>query len=68
MLTKLKKTHRLLFALLIGTSVIFFWRGLWNLLDIYFLPNNPGVSNLGTMLLGLLGLYTTHTWIKELEK
>lgn len=40
--------------LLLGcVGIIFFWRGLWNLMDRYFLPKNFLLSNLLSILVGL---------------
>jgi len=43
--------------LLIVTAVVFIWRGIWNLIDIYFLPSNELISNVLTILIGLFLLY-----------
>ncbi|MBN1463760.1 MAG: hypothetical protein JW922_08835 [Paludibacteraceae bacterium] len=66
-INKLKKRHRPFFAFIIGTSVVLFWRGMWGLLDIYFIPEKPVVSYALSMVIGLTMLYITHYWIKELE-
>ena len=38
---ELKKKHQVLTAVLVGTSVIAFWRGVWGLFDLYLFPSNP---------------------------
>lgn len=35
-------------------GIVLSWRGMWNLIDTYFLPNNYLVSNLVSIFLGLL--------------
>ena len=42
-------------VLVIG--VVLIWRGIWNLIDQYFLINNQLLSNLASVLLGLILIY-----------
>jgi len=35
-------------------GVIMIWRGIWNLLDHYFFPHNRLISNIGTIVMGLI--------------
>ncbi|HDQ16854.1 MAG TPA: hypothetical protein ENN31_01900 [Candidatus Vogelbacteria bacterium] len=63
---KLNAVKQLLFTLLIAFSVIFVWRGLKGLMDIYLFPGNPVLSYSLSLLFGLLVLYVTHYWTKEL--
>ena len=35
-------------------SLILLWRGGWHLMDMYFFPENPFLSNWGSLILGLL--------------
>ncbi len=53
-------------AVLIGFAVISFWRGVWQLMDIYLLPSNPTASYVISIILGLVILVFTHKTIKEL--
>ena len=54
-------------ALIIGTAVILFWRGVWGLFDLYLFPDNLLLRYLVSLILGLAILITTHTLVKELE-
>jgi len=63
---KLKEHHQKLFALIIGTAVIMFWRGIWGLLDVYFLPNDVGLSLVLSAVIGLVILAACDVVIKEL--
>jgi hypothetical protein len=48
---KWEKKHPILNTLIVLVGVIFLWRGIWGLLDTYFLPNNPLLSNgIGTLI------------------
>ena len=40
----LKKHHQLFFSLIIMSGMISLWRGIWGLLDLYLMPNNPSWS------------------------
>jgi len=55
-----------LFALIIGTAVILFWRGIWGLADKLLFPNNYLLSSTVSVIAGLLILLATHHAIKEL--
>lgn len=59
-------TRQLLYALLIGTSLIMLWRGIWGLLDIYLLPHNKTASYTISVVVGLLILFATGKIVKEL--
>jgi len=63
---KLKPIKKALFTLLIGFSVVAFWRGAWGVLDIYLFPNSYELSSWISMLVGLIVLWLTHHWTKEL--
>lgn len=43
----------LFLALYISIGVIAFWRGMWQLLDLYMFPNNELLSNLLSLIIGL---------------
>jgi hypothetical protein len=62
----LKMREHFLSNIIIVTAVVFVWRGLWNLMDIYVFPENPAISNIVSILIGLLLLYLPDDDIKEL--
>ncbi|MBR9706638.1 hypothetical protein GOV14_06400 [Candidatus Pacearchaeota archaeon] len=62
----LKKTEKILYALIIGFAVISFWRGIWGLWDIYVFPKNIALSLWASTLVGLIILIGTHKVIREL--
>ena len=43
--------------LVIAIGVVGVWRGMWDVLDHYFFPNNPLLSDLLCIVFGLLLLY-----------
>ena len=43
--------------LVIAIGVVAVWRGMWDLLDTYFFPNNPLLSDLLSVVFGLILLY-----------
>lgn len=52
--------------LLIGVSVIAFWRGAWGLMDVYLFPENFLLSHLTSLFIGFFILFLTHYVTKEL--
>jgi len=69
MFTKIKKmklVHQSMFAVVIAFAVIAFWRGIWGLMDLYLIPNNPSLSYLLSIIIGLVILIGTHYTVKEL--
>ncbi len=70
---RLKEHHKIIFALIIGFSVILFWRGIWGLADMLTTPMYGGehyqiyfTSFLGSAIIGLLILIASGFVIKEL--
>jgi hypothetical protein len=43
--------------ILLVVGVIFIWRGIWNFMDTYFLPENFVVSNIIGIVIGLALIY-----------
>ena len=59
-------TEHLLYALLIGTSMIMLWRGTWGLLDTYLFPQNRTASYILSVIIGILILSVTGKIVKKL--
>ncbi len=55
-----------IFTDLVG--VILIWRGVWSLFDVYFFPENPILSNIVGIAIGLVLLLVDDFALKELEK
>jgi len=60
------RTKNILLAILIGSAVISFWRGLWGLMDVYLFPDNYPLSLWISVIIGLAILIVTHYTTKEL--
>jgi len=58
--------HKAFTALLIGTGVILFWRGLWGLTDLLLFPTDPVLSHLASLVIGIGILSFTHYLVREL--
>lgn len=58
--------HKVITALLVGSGVVFFWRGIWGLADVLLFPGNPLASHVVSLLLGIFILSATHYLVKEL--
>ena len=54
-------------SLVVALAVIFIWRGVWNLLDKFFLTDSFVVSNVVGIVIGLMLLYLPDGDIKELS-
>lgn len=63
---KMNPFKQTLFTLCIGLSVVSFWRGAWGIMDLYLFPENYELSSWISVLIGLIVLYITHYWTKEL--
>ncbi len=61
-----KTKHQILFSVIISFAVISFWRGIWNLMDIYLLPANEAMSAWVSLVVGLAVLGSTNYIVKEL--
>lgn len=66
-LHRMRRENNNSFAMLIGVSVVLFWRGAWGLLDKFFIPHNDTLSYSISTILGLAILYYTHHLTKEFE-
>lgn len=49
-------------------ATIFIWRGAWNLIDKFFLPNSFLTSNILLILLGLFLLFVFDSEVEEAAK
>lgn len=53
-------------TLLKAIAIVMVWRGVWNLLDMYFLPDQELLGNVICMAIGIFLLYLPDKSIKEL--
>jgi hypothetical protein len=67
-LLELKARHPVGNAVIIILAIIMFWRGMWGLLDTYLFPGSPTLSNLVSVLLGVLILYLDDFHINNLKR
>lgn len=44
-------------SLVVVVAVVMVWRGVWNLLDMYVFPEQPILSNVVCIVVGLVLLY-----------
>lgn len=63
----LKSKHPNWYSIIVGASLIMFWRLIWDLLDMYFLPDNHLLSVIIPGVLGLILLYVNDFKLKEIE-
>ena len=65
-INKMKLHHQVLFAIVIGSAVISFWRGLWGLMDLYLFPQDYTLSLCASVVIGIVILVVTNYATKEL--
>lgn len=63
---RFEKKHRIIFAFMVGLSVVMFWRGAWGLMDLYLFPHSPTISFIISLIIGLCILYFSKYAVKEL--
>jgi len=63
---KIKRKFPRIYAFIVGASVVLFWRGIWQLADIYLLPNNETLSSLVGLVVGTVVLIVLHKFKDEL--
>jgi len=62
-----KRKNKFLHTMLIGTSVVLFWRGAWGLMDLFLFPNDHFLSYLISLIAGVGVLIYTHKLVDELS-
>lgn len=63
---KKNKFHEFIRIVIVATSIVLFWWGVWGLLDLYFFPDNLTVGYILGAALGLLLLFIDDLSIDEL--
>ena len=63
---QLKPFKQAIFTLVVAFSVVLFWKGAWGIADTYIFPNNYELSSWFSIILGLIILYFTHHYTREL--
>ena len=66
MVKKKSRVMRIVFALVIGLAIVSFWRGAWQLMDLYVFPDDYVLSNVVSLVVGFLVLVLSHRAIKGL--
>jgi len=64
--SKLKHRHQHLFILIIATSAVLFWRGIWGLADELLFPNNYLMSSIASLVIAVLVLWAAHYSFRNL--
>lgn len=64
---KFKQKYPNFYFLITGIGVIFVWRGVWGLLDLYFFPGNEVFSIFASVVIGLVILFINDFSLSELD-
>lgn len=62
----MKNTKSNFKLLLLAIGVVAVWRGVWGLMDIYLFPDNPILSFIISIIIGLFILYFNDRKLNEL--
>ncbi|MBU1151851.1 hypothetical protein KJ632_03440 [Patescibacteria group bacterium] len=62
----LKPSKSFFTIVVIAFGVVMFWRGVWNLLDLYLFPGSPILSDIASIALGLFVIYLPDKSFKDL--
>ena len=60
------KSKKIVKTLVAALGIVLFWRGTWGLMDLYLHPNNPLVSYIISLIIGLVLLASRHHFFEEL--
>jgi uncharacterized membrane-anchored protein len=52
---------------IVASGVILIWRGVWGFMDVYFFPENPVLSYIFSILIGLIIIIADDFLIDELK-
>tara|TARA_Y100000034_G_scaffold92944_1_gene112376 strand:- start:2594 stop:2809 length:216 start_codon:yes stop_codon:yes gene_type:complete len=63
---EIKRWKKIPYAILIGFAIVSFWRGVWELSEIYIFPENHELSLWVSLILGMGILVFTHKLLKQL--
>jgi uncharacterized membrane-anchored protein len=61
-----ERKYDVISALILAAAIIIFWRGIWELGDLYLFPDNPTLSAVASIIIGALILYLRDFDLKEL--
>ena len=64
---KFLKPRKNLRLILDAVGLILIWRGIWGILDMFFFPNNPLVSYIGSIIFGFIFLVIDGNGLDELK-
>lgn len=63
--SKLKTHHQVLYALIVATGVVAFWRGAWGVMDVLITPENYLLSSIISLAAGILILVGLHVVVSQ---
>lgn len=57
--------YKILSTVIIATAVVFFWRGVWGIADVYLFPENYLLSSWISALVGFIILVVMGRFVKN---
>jgi hypothetical protein len=61
-------TGKFVYDFMTGTAIIVFWKGVWGLLDLYLFPDQPLLSYVICIIIGLAIVFINDSSISELHE
>lgn len=61
----LERHYQVIFIVIILFSVVLIWRGLWNLVEYFWFPSYPLLSNILGLIMGIVVLYLSHHLMRQ---
>ena len=66
LMVKKSRFRKLVIALVVGLAIVGFWRGAWQLMDLYVFPESYILSNVVSLVVGFVVLVLMHRAVKGL--
>ena len=63
---KLSHLHQLGFLFIVFSGSVMIWRGIYNLMNVFWFPNNFLVSNISGVVIGLFIVASTHYAVRKI--
>lgn len=64
---KLKKHHKIFFALIGAFALVLFWRGTWMIADVLIFPDNYFLSGTTSLIMGIIILGSAGLFVRYLS-
>ena len=63
----LSKLHQMSFLFVVFLGTVMVWRGIYNLMNSYWFPARPLISNISGIIIGLMIVASTHYAVRKVR-